>query len=300
MDASKRVMIGTADGLRTASGDVLVDLDVTAIAPAVDGWWLLEGGRDLVRLRDGAVEPIDTVEGPVGRCLVADGDDGVLIGTAEGHLLRLASGAIEPVASFDAAEGREAWYTPWGGPPDTRSITRGVDGTLLANVHVGGILRSSDAGATWAPTLDIDDDVHQVLAHPTEPGRVFAAAAVGLLWSNDAGGTWTRDTDGLHATYARAVAVVGETLLVSASEGHRGHMAALYRRPIEGGPFLRCTDGLPEWFDGNVDSHWLAGADGLAAFGTPDGRAFASEDEGQTWELVAEQLPSIRAIAIEP
>lgn len=297
MDISDRLLIGTAGGLRTPEGKILVDVDVTSMAAAGDRWWLLAGGRDLFRLRDGQQQQVAPVEGPEGRCVIGDGDD-ALVGTAEGHLLRLAGDELAPVESFDAAEGRDAWYTPWGGPPDTRSLSRDADGTLFANVHVGGILRSSDAGATWTPTLDIDDDVHQVLAHPTEPGRVFAAAAVGLLWSNDAGGTWTRDTDGMHATYARAAAVVGETLLLSASEGHRGHRAAVYRRPLGGGPFERCTDGVPEWFDENIDSHWLAGADGLAAFGTPDGRVFASEDEGRTWEPVAEQLPPIRAVAI--
>jgi hypothetical protein len=297
MATSDRLLIGTVGGLRTLAGEILVDVDVTSMAAATDGLWLLAAGRDLFRIHDGGKEQLAAVQGPEGRCVIGDGE-GALVGTAEGHLLRLVGGGLEQVASFDAAEGRDGWYTPWGGPPDTRSLARDADGTLFANVHVGGILRSSDAAATWTPTLDIDDDVHQVLAHPTEPGRVFAAAAVGLLWSNDAGGTWTRDTDGLHATYARAVAVAGETLLLSASEGPRGNRAAVYRRPLEGGPFERCADGLPEWFDANVDSHWLAGADSLAAFGAPDGRVFASEDDGATWELAVEQLPPIRAVAI--
>jgi hypothetical protein len=297
VDIADRLLIGTVGGLRTPAGEILVDVDVTSLAAATDGWWLLAGGRDLFRIRDGSQEQVASIDGPEGRCVIGDGE-GALVGTAEGHLLRVAGDGLVSVESFDSAEGRDAWYTPWGGPPDTRSLARDAAGTLLANVHVGGILRSSDAGATWTPTLDIDDDVHQVLAHPTEPGRAFAAAAVGLVWSNDAGGTWTRDTDGLQATYARGVAIAGETLLLSASEGHRGHRAAVYRRPLEGGPFERCTDGLPEWFDANVDSHWLAGTDDLAAFGTANGRVFASQDEGATWELVAEQLPPIRAVAI--
>jgi hypothetical protein len=298
VDASTRVLIGTAGGLRKPVGELVADADVTALAAAGDGWWLLAGGRDLVRISDGGHEHVARIEGPEGRCVVADGE-GAWVGTAEGHLLRLAGDGLERVASFDAADGRDAWYTPWGGPPDTRSLARDAAGTLAANVHVGGILRSDDAGVTWTPTLDIDDDVHQVIAHPTEPGRLFAAAAVGLLWSNDAGGTWTRDADGLHATYARAVAVAGDSLLMSISEGPRGRGAAVYRRPIDGGPFERCSEGLPDRFEGNIDSHRLAATNGLAAFGTPDGRVFASEDEGRSWELVVEQLSPISAVAVQ-
>jgi RND family efflux transporter MFP subunit len=37
--------------------------------------------------------------------------------------------------------------------------------TKLVNVHVGGIPRSVDSGATWAPTIDVDADVHEVKDH---------------------------------------------------------------------------------------------------------------------------------------
>ena len=40
----------------------------------------------------------------------------------------------------------------------------------------------------------------------------------------------------------------------------------VYRRAIDGtGQFERCTDGLPEWFDDNVDTFCLAASGGSAA-----------------------------------
>src|SRR5207247_7541735 len=136
-------------------------------------------------------------------------------------------------AWYRRAPGRNDWTTPWGGPPDTRSLA--ADGNALyANVHVGGILRSTDAGTNWAPTIDVDADVHQVVAGFDDAGRVLAATAEGLAVSNDGGDTWAFETEGLGATYSRAAAVAGDVVLASASRGPRGDGAAVYRRPLEG------------------------------------------------------------------
>src|SRR5262249_48330864 len=116
--------------------------------------------------------------------------------------------------------------------------------------------------------------------------------------SRDGGDSWRFITDGLHAHYARAVAVARETVLVSASTGPQGRRSALYRKPLDGETtFVRCSDGLP-WFDDNIDSGCLA-ADGLlVAFGTHDGRVFRSLDEGARWTLAAKGLPTITAVTI--
>ena len=223
--------------------------------------------------------------------------DGLLVGTDEAHLLRLDDHTLGRVAPFDAVEGRDAWYTPWGGPPAVRSIARDLGGRIHANVHVGGIPRSLDGGARWEPTIDIDADVHQVVAHPNEPDVVLAAGAVGLAVSENGGASWRIEQQGLHATYARAVAVAGDTILLSVSNGPRGGRAALYRTAY--GPDLhleKCTDGLPEWFDGNIDSGWLVARESVVAFGTGDGEIFLSDDEGERWTRAAEDVPSIRAL----
>jgi len=266
------------------------------LAADAHGWWALADGQDVVRARDGSVETVASVEEEVGRCLLPSGD-GALIGTANARLALARSGAAEMVASFDDAKGRESWYTPWGGPPDTRSLSAGADGALFANVHVGGILRAETPSGSWEPTIDIDSDVHQVLGDPSEAGHVVAATALGLAESLDGGGTWRFVTDGLHASYARAVALDGEDVFISASNGPRGGRAALYRRSPGEDTFHRCTDGLPEWFDRNIDSHHLAGAAGLVVFGG-DGRLFVSEDGGASWHDGGTAFPEITCVAI--
>jgi hypothetical protein len=216
----------------------------------------------------------------------------VIVGTSEARLFRVAGEGLEAVDGFDRASGRDGWYTPWGGPPDTRSITEDGD-TVYVNVHVGGVLRSRDRGETWDPTIDVDADVHKVWA---TRDRVLAPSARGLAVSEDRGDTWSMRTDGLHASYCRGVAVAGDTVLVSASDGPRGSNSAVYHGDAKGGPLERCTDV----FDRNVDSAWLDAAGDLAAFGTEDGRVFASTDGGAAWTDVASDLPAIHRVLVLP
>ena len=290
-------LVGTRNGLFGQGGGSWLDgREVTALAADAEGCWALTDGRDVVRLRDGAVETVASVEEEVGRCLLPWAD-GVLVGTANARLALARGGEVLMLASFDDAKGRESWYTPWGGPPDTRSLSAGGDRALFANVHVGGILRADDPEGRWEPTIDVDADVHQVLADPDVPGHVVAATALGLAESVDAGGTWRFTTDGLQAAYARAVALDGMVLYMSASTGPRGGRAALYRRAPGEDSFHRVTDGLPEWFDRNIDSHHLAASAGLVVFGG-DGTPFVSEDGGASWRAIGTAFPEITCVAI--
>ena len=118
--------------------------------------------------------------------------------------------------------------------------------------------------------------------------------------SPDQGGTWSLHAEGLHASYCRGVAACGEALLVSASEGPAGRRSALYRGGLEGKSFERCRAGLPEWFDGNIDSSCLDAIPetGPAAFGTADGRVFISPDEGTSWDVLASDLPGINCVLV--
>ena len=298
------VWVGTDQGLHAVDdGDVrFPGRSVDALARDGTMWWGLVDEREL---HSGILGP-----GPERAATLDDGDlmatcllpgDAPLVGTSRAGLFRLAGARLERVEGFDRIDGRDGWYTPWGGPPDTRSMARDADARIYVNVHVGGIPASGDDGATFEPTIDVDADVHQVIAHPTRPGVVLAAGANGLSESADGGGSWRLTNEGLHAPYCRAVAFADDVLLLSASTGPRRGRAAVYRRALDdpGQGFARCVTGLPDWFDGNIDTSRLAAAGGLAAFGTQDGRVFVSEDAGETWEERAAGLPGINCVVID-
>jgi hypothetical protein len=300
---SKRILVGTERGLWQSRGEVLEPVDgftargVRALVQRGHEVWAIVEGRMLLHRTDGRWADRMSFGDRRATCL-APTPNGLLIGTAQAHLFRLVGDMLEPVESFETVEGRETWHTPWGDPADVRSIAVGLDGTIYVNVHVGGVVRSRDAGRSWTPTVNIEADVHQVIAHPARAEVVLAAASEGFGLSRDGGDSWRFITHGLLEHYARAVAVAGDTVLVSASTGPRGRRAALYRKPLDGDTtFVRCSDGLP-WFEDNIDTACLVADGSLVVFGTDDGRVFHSLDEGARWTRLAKGLPTITAVTI--
>ncbi len=294
--------IGTRNGLYRLTSDdreQLAEDAVQALTPAKDGWWAILGRHTIWRFnRKGEGEQVASLKALRLTCLLPAAR-GLLVGAAEAGLYRLTDGTLERVTSFDAAPGRDTWFTPWGGPPDVRSMTSSAAGELYINVHVGGVLRSDEQGGSWTPTLEIHADVHQVLCDQRS-GTLLAPSARGLGMSQDGGQSWSFETDGLHATYMRAVAVAGETILASTSTGpSAGARAALYRRPLKGAePFERCEQGLPEWFHGNIDTHCLEAAGAHAVFGTDEGALYESRDSGRSWTQLTADLPPIRCLTL--
>ncbi len=295
-----KLLAGADDGLHELGDEQRVHLagrECTAIATEPTGIWTLVDRRDLWRCpSNGDWAQIAELDEFEAECLLPT-RAGVLVGTSEAHLAKLADNGFEPVSSFDHAEGRDSWFTPWGGPPAVRSLSTDPDGAIYANVHVGGVLRSRDGGRSWQATIDVHADVHQVV-FDAGSGFLLAASLEGLAVSEDRGESWTFNTQGLHASYCRAVAIAGETVLVTASTGPFTDRAAVYRSPLPAtGAFEKCEAGLPKWFPKNIDTHCLAASGAEAAFGTSDGRVFRPSDEGRTWEPAAEGLPRVQCVS---
>lgn len=302
--------------LLAGTGDGLIELasDGVGVAPCLEGhridavagdrtqWWALADGAEVWSAGPDRTGWQRRATGPANTrltCLLPR-PDGVLVGTSGAHLLRLADrDRLVSINAFDHLGSRGDWYTPWGGPPDTRSLAADA-GTVFVGVHVGGIVSSADEGRSWHQTsLDIHADIHQVLAAPGHRDLVLAACAEGLAVSDDGGNHWRIDRAGLHASYARAVAVAGGQVVLSVSTGPNGHQSALYRRPLLGdGLFERCRGGLPEWFDDNIDTGALVASGDTVAAAGPDGRIWRSDDGAATWSLVTTATGAVHALAL--
>ena len=203
------VLVATwSDGVFVIDGDArtheLAGQCVRGLAPDARGGALAIVDGHTLRRRTAAGTWSTLATGEALSCCVAVGD-AIYVGTDGARVLRLAAdGTLAPLRGFDTVAGREQWYAGQAvidgkvmGPPlGVRSIDATADGVLLANVHVGGIPRSTDGGATWHPTIDVENDVHEVRGHPRRPAIVAAAAAVGLCLSRDGARTWVVERRG--------------------------------------------------------------------------------------------------------
>jgi hypothetical protein len=267
---------------------------------------IVDGDTLRRRSADGQWSILASIAGDLSCCVATRA--AVYIGTNTARVFRLdADHGLAPLPGFERVKGRETWTAGQAlvngqlmGPPlGVRSITAAPDGTLLANVHVGGIPRSTDGGISWHPTIDVERDVHEVLAHPSRPGVVIAAAAAGLCSSRDGGATWSVRHEGLHARYCSAVAFVGGDAWVAASDGHFASQGRIYRRPIDAeGPLSAIVGDLPEWTDGIVDTHCIGVNGSSVAFADQGGNLYVSADAGHSWSRAAQHLPGPSSVFI--
>ena len=279
------LLVGTNRGLRDLdTGDTLVDgRVVTALAPSAAGWHVLLDRRVVVRLDPGDTILVGALPEPDGQSLAVLANGTVVVGRTGARLVVVRSGDdVVEVPAFEAVPDRDSWKNPANTTPDTRTMAAGPS-RWWVNIHVGGVWWSEDAGRTWWGAIEPDADVHEI--RTGADGHVAVAAAVGFGWSTDGGVSWSWTTDGLHAPYSRAVALDGDTALVSASSGPFSTDGAVYRARL-GSTFAPCRTGLPDRFDGNVDSGHLDAAAGRAAIGFGD-RVYLSEDAGRTWRVGA-------------
>jgi hypothetical protein len=295
------ILVATwGDGLFAVSGDgrrrqEIADQSVRGLAPDGRGGALaiVDGHSVRRRVAEGEWETVATSEFDLSCCMAVRGT--IYVGTDDARMLRLRDegGVLDPVEGFDRVAGRDSWFAGSAivdgqrvGPPlGIRSVAANSDGSVLyANVHVGGIPRSTDGGRSWEPTIDIHSDVHEVRAHPANSEIVAAAAAVGLCISRDSGATWSIEREGLHAPHCSGVAFSGDDILVSAATGPFADDGRIYRRPIRpGGVIVEVEGGLPVWIEGIVDTGCIAASGSTIAFADSAGNLYVSEDAGREW-----------------
>jgi photosystem II stability/assembly factor-like uncharacterized protein len=179
---------------------------------------------------------------------------------------------------------------------------------LLVGIELGGLMRSTDGGATWADHRPgAQPDVHSLAWHPRAEGRAYEAGGGGAAFSDDAGETWQRADDGRDRHYTWSVAVDPDDpalWYVSASTGpyaaHGGGdpQARIFRRRGEES-WRPLGGGLPEPLP--AMPYALVTTDDRLFAGLADGQIWESRDRGETWRactLEGDALTRLHALAV--
>ena len=177
---------------------------------------------------------------------------------------------------------------------------------LLVGIELGGLMRSTDGGASWQDQRPgSQPDVHSLAWHPATEGRAYEAGGEGAAWSDDGGDTWQPADEDRDRHYTWSVAVDPgdpERWYVSASTGpyaaHGGGdpRANIYRRENGGWSVLR--GGLPDPLP--AMPYALVATETRLFAGLANGELWESADRGDTWracELLGEPLPRLVAVA---
>jgi photosystem II stability/assembly factor-like uncharacterized protein len=203
--------------------------------------------------------------------------------------------------------GYESWtFPPPPHIPHVRSVAPDpqVMGAVYIGIEEGGIYRSADQGETWESLNEgLYWDVHTVTPAP-EGTRLYATTGRGFYRSDDSGHHWRHLMSGLDRRYTVPLVASRQqpgrlytAAAASPPPGWRqGANAALYRSDDGGEHWVRLEQGLPRPFD--VMVRQIEVDDKEKVYIAAGHEMFVSQDEGDSWQRLAGELPTVQALAV--
>jgi photosystem II stability/assembly factor-like uncharacterized protein len=234
------LIIGTTEGVFVAEAGApaaatdLADRDVKVLrqanghvlAGAADGvYGSADGGRSWQRIGLPDREVLEVMPAPQDARLI-------YAGTRPAGLFRSRDGGESwaEVETFTRAFDADTWGLPaipnW--PPGARAHSIVVDATnsqrCLVGIEVGGVVSTTDDGATWSTILPGGDpDIHVIVADPHHPETLYASTGfgrigrlaevpseqriAGMFGSEDGGRTWRFLWGAMQRQYTRPLCI---------------------------------------------------------------------------------------------
>jgi len=188
-------------------------------------------------------------------------------------------------------------------------------------LSAGGVYRTDDGGRHWQPRNrglrcdflpepfpEAGQCVHRMRLHPARPDRLYQQNHCGVYRSDDRGESWVDITGSLPSGFGYALALDHEdpdvAYVIPEESSHMRTTVAgrlrVFRTRDAGGSWEALERGLPQQHayvsvlrEGMCnDSLRPAGI----YFGTSSGHLFASNDAGDSWQLIAGYLPRILSV----
>lgn len=253
----------------------------------------------------------------------AEEPDVIYAGTQPSALFRSTDRGetFEMVRSLWDHPHRKDWGAGYGGQaihtivPDQQNRDR-----VTVAMSTGGVYQTTDGGDSWHPHNvgikayffpdpwpEFGQCVHKIAAHPEHPDRMYAQNHHGVYRTDDGGQSWTSIADGLPSDFGFPMVVHPrrpETIYVFplVADGDRmppGGKARVWRSDDAGSTWRESGAGMPDDFYAAVmrDAMFADDGDPVGLYvGARDGSVYASNDEGETWDLVSNHLPDVMCV----
>jgi len=193
---------------------------------------------------------------------------------------------------------------------------------LWVGISSVGAFETRDGGATWEtrntgvragfnpdPYPEFGQCVHKMVMAADGGEHLYQQNHCGVYRSHDGGRKWDEITAGLPSEFGFPMAAHPRDPLtawtIPLNGADRGRFmpdaqAAVWRTHDGGDSWIRASEGLPDHdaFVGVLrEAMAVDGLDPVGVyFGTSTGQVYGSADEGQTWALIADNLPPVWSV----
>jgi photosystem II stability/assembly factor-like uncharacterized protein len=198
------------------------------------------------------------------------------------------------------------------------------EGKMWVGISAAGVFHTADGGETWEPRNtgtradflpegqnypEFGQCVHCLVMAPGDSGRLYQQNHCGMYRSDDGGKEWVSIEAGLPSSFGFPAAAHprdADTLYLLPLNGDSSGRfvpeakAAVWRTRDGGRTWEALREGLPQENAYFGVLRQAMATDRLEPagvyFGTSSGALFASADEGESWNCVAQYLPTITSV----